>query len=207
METTVHRISAVGPDTVAVELSTPAGFTADPGQFVKLVFEIDGETTGRFYTISSSAISDTFELTIGFDPEAGGAVTDRLQALAVGDSLRFEGPFGQSTYTDGSQVLILAGGPGVGPAVAVAEVAHEAGAEVAVVYQAEVPVHADRLAALEAAGAAVWVDDAPLSVGIDAVSVSPDSSQVFVFGFADLVAEATAIEGVDPTSAKIENFG
>jgi cytochrome-b5 reductase len=207
METTVQRISSVGPDTVAVELSTPAGFTADPGQFVKLVFEIDGETTGRFYTISSPAISDSFELTIGFDPEAGGPVTDRLQALAVGDHLTFEGPFGQSTYTDASRVLILAGGPGVGPAVAVAEVAHAAGAEVAVVYQAAAPAHGDRLAALDAAGATVWVDDAPLSEGVDAVPVSPDSAQVFVFGFADLVAEATAIAGVDPSRAKIENFG
>ncbi|MDR9411434.1 MAG: FAD-binding oxidoreductase [Haloquadratum sp.] len=207
METTVHSITSVGPDTVAVELATPAGFDASPGQFVKLLFEIDGETVGRFYTISSSVITERFELTIGFDPEAGGAVTERLQALDEGAPLTFEGPFGNSTYEGASEVLILAGGPGVGPAVAIAEVALAGGAEVGVVYQTADPAHRERLDALAEAGAAVWIDAAPLSEGIATVSPSPGTAQVFVFGFADLVAEATAVDMIDPSTAKIENFG
>jgi ferredoxin-NADP reductase len=207
METTVISVTSVGPDTVAVELDSPAGFTASPGQFVKLLFEIDGETIGRFYTISSAAVDDRFELTIGFDPEAGGAVTDRLQAIAEGEQVTFDGPYGQSTYEGAERVLIIAGGPGVGPAVAVGEVARDAGAEVGVVYQTSAPAHTARLEALDAAGAGVWIDDAPLRDGLAAVSTPPESSQVFVFGFAELVEEATAIDGIDPATAKIENFG
>jgi ferredoxin-NADP reductase len=207
MQTTVRSVTSVGPDTVAVDLQTPGSFTAAPGQFVKLVFEIDGETMGRFYTISSPSTTDSFELTIGFDPEAGGAVTHRLQSLSEGDVLSFEGPFGQSTYDGEKRVLVLAGGPGIGPAVAIADVALAAGADVTVVYQTTAPVHQQRLDALEAAGATVWVDDAPLAAGVEAVDADATDAQVFVFGFADLVAEATAISGIDAATAKIENFG
>ena len=51
----------MGPDTIAVDLQTPPEFTAAPGQFVKLQFEIGGETMGRFYTISSPSTTDTFD--------------------------------------------------------------------------------------------------------------------------------------------------
>ena len=207
METTVRSITSVGPDTIAVDLRTPPDFTAAPGQFVKLLFEIDGETTGRFYTISSPSVTDSFELTIGFDPQAGGAVTERLQSLSEGDVLAFEGPFGQSTYEGEPQVVVLAGGPGIGPAVAIADVALAADADVTVIYQAPAPVHGQRLDAVEAAGASVWVGDAPLADAVAAVDADPTGAQVFVFGFADLVAEATAISGIDATTAKIENFG
>jgi cytochrome-b5 reductase len=207
MQTTVQSITSVGPDTIAVDLQTPPEFTAAPGQFVKLQFEIGGETMGRFYTISSPSTTDTFELTIGFDPEAGGAVTERLQSLNEDDVISFEGPFGQSTYEGEKRVLVLAGGPGIGPAVAIADVALAAGADVTLVYQATAPVHQQRLDALEVEGATVWVGDASLADGVAAVDADATDAQVFVFGFADLVAEATAISGIDATTAKIENFG
>ncbi len=46
-ETTVRAVRDVGPDTVAIDLDTPADFEGTPGQFVKLSTIIDGEQEAR----------------------------------------------------------------------------------------------------------------------------------------------------------------
>lgn len=105
--------------------------------------------------------------------------------------------------------MVLAGGPGVGPAVGIGERAMADGGAVAIVYRDDEPVHEERLSALSAAGATVLVVRDGLEDAV-ATALSDVDGQVFVYGFSDFLEEALdAIEaaGGDPDAAKTENFG
>jgi len=208
------RVTAVrdlGPDAVAIALESPPVFSAQPGQFVKLTFEVEGEEVSRFYTISSATVEETFELTIEIDPE--GELGPQLAAVAVGDDLLVSGPFGRDYYEGEPNVVVLAGGPGVGPAVGIAERAVADGGDAAVVYRGETPLQEDRLDAIAASGVfvAVLALGDPLADAVaDAYAAIEGEPQAFVYGFADFIDDATgAIEaaGGDAGNAKIENFG
>lgn len=212
IETTVAAVREVGPDAVAIDIETPSGFEAAPGQFVKLSAELDGETTGRFYTVSSPDTEAVFEITVGYDAEEAGAFSEYLQAIEAGDTVTITGPFGNDYYEGEPRAVIIAGGPGVGPAVAIAERALADGHDAAVVYVDDEPLHEDRLASLSAGGANVLVLNGAEQLG-DAVAdavTNGDGEQVFVYGFSSFLEDATAaIEaaGGDADAAKTENFG
>ena len=207
---TVAGVESVGPDTVAIEFETPDGFDAAPGQFVRLGATLDGERYRRFYTLSSPDVAGTFEVTVGIDDDEGGPFSEHLAALAFGDDLEMAGPFGSNHYEGEARVVVLAGGPGVGPAVAVAERALADGGEAAVVYRDGQPAHETRLDRLRQRGASVVVTDGAVGAAVaDAVTGDPDE-QVFVYGFQPFVDEAVgALEsaGADPDAAKVESFG
>ncbi|TKR24831.1 FAD-dependent oxidoreductase [Natronomonas salsuginis] len=212
IETTVTAIHDVGTNAVAIEITTPPGFSAVPGQFVKLSATIDDETVARFYTVSSRDTRNTFELTVSYDPEEGGEFSEYLLSLSSGDSITITGPFGDDYYEGEPRVVVLAGGPGIGPAVAIAERALADGHEAAVVYRDDDPIHEDRLATLAAGGADVFVlaDETDLTDAVADVLTNDDGEQVFIYGFADFLGDAeAAIEaaGGDPDAAKAENFG
>ncbi|ELZ58938.1 MULTISPECIES: FAD-dependent oxidoreductase [Haloferax] len=209
---TVAAARDVGPGTVAIEFETPDGFEAEPGQFVKLSAEVDGESYARFYTLSSPGVGDTFEVTVGIDPEEAGPFSQHLDSLAAGDDVEISGPFGQSYYDGESRVVVLAGGPGVGPAVGIAEAAVADGNEAAVVYLDDAPAHEERLSALRDDGASVVVtgDESDLADAVADALTGDEGEQLFVYGFADFVSRATdAVEaaGGDADAAKVENFG
>ena len=204
---TVAGVEEVGPDAIALRLETPADFAARPGQFVKLVTDVDGEEASRFYTISSPDVADTFELTIGIDPE--GDVSPHLRDLADGDEVTCSGPYGNAYYEDEPRVLVLAGGPGIGAAIGIAERAIADGGEAAIVYRDAEPIHDARLAAIED-DAFVRVLDADDPLEDALAEALTDDQQVFVYGFADFLDDAIgAIEaaGGHPDAAKVENFG
>ena len=201
----IRSIEAVGPDTVAVDLETPAGFDAQPGQFVKLTATVEGEHVTRFYTLSSPDVGETFELTIGIDPD--GTLGPWIEA-AAGEQVRIEGPYGTAYYEDEPASLILAGGPGIGPAVGIGERALADGNDVAIVYRDDDPVHEDRLDALVDQGVTVVVTADPVDAAVHEHHTGDE--QVFVYGFQAFVTEALeALEaaGGDPAAAKVENFG
>jgi len=207
---TVAAVRDVGPDAIAIDFESPAGFVAQPGQFVKLAAEIDGEEESRFYTISSPDVADTFEVTVEIDPD--GALGPHLDALEPGDTLTMAGPYGSDYYDGEPRAVVFAGGPGVGPAIGIARRAIEEGNAAAIVYQDDSPIHGDALAALDDDGVLVSV----LSTGEDmtdaaaAAITTDEGEQVFVYGFADFLESATAaIEAADgdPDDAKVENFG
>jgi 3-phenylpropionate/trans-cinnamate dioxygenase ferredoxin reductase subunit len=207
----VAAVDAIGPDSVAITFETPPEFGAAPGQFVKLSFEVDGDDVSRFYTISSPDVEGTFEITVEIDPE--GEVGPLLSELAAGDEVRVAGPFGDAYYEDEDSVVVLAGGPGVGPAVGIAERAVADGGRAAVVYRDDAPVHTDRLGVLMDDGVSVEIlapdeslDDT-VAAALDSVGTDP---QVFVYGFADFLDDATAALSAadyDADAAKVENFG
>jgi ferredoxin-NADP reductase len=208
MEATVAvaDVESVGPDTVAIEFETPEGFDAAPGQFVRLGATVDGETYRRFYTLSSPDVGETFEVTVGIDEEAGGPFSAHLAALAPGDEMEMAGPFGSNHYEGERRVVVLAGGPGVGPAVAVAERALADGGEAAVVYRDDQPAHGSRLDALRERGASVVVTDGPVGAAVAEAVTGAPGEQVFVYGFQPFVDEAVGALSA-PDAAKVESFG
>lgn len=230
---TVEATTDVGPDTVAVSLTAPPAFDAKPGQFVKLSATLDGESVSRFYTVSSPDTDGTFETTVGLDDgddedgEDGddgddekasddGAEDDDpdfaeyLVAREVGDEIDVSGPFGDQFYESEARAVVLAGGPGVGPAVAIAERALAAGNEAAVVYRSDAPAHTDRLDALHERGVSVTVTDGEIGAAVADAVRGADGERAFVYGFAEFVADAEAAlsaAGYDVDDAKVENFG
>ncbi|SDF82502.1 FAD-dependent oxidoreductase [Halorientalis regularis] len=206
----VAAVSSVGQNAVAIAFESPPDFAARPGQFVKLVAEVDGERESRFYTISSSDVADTFEVTVEIDPD--GALGPILAELDAGDTMTISGPYGNAYYEDEPRAVILAGGPGVGPAVGIARRALADGNEAAIVYRDDDPIHEDALDELAAEGITVHVLDADDDMGEATTDVltHDEGEQVFVYGFADFLdAATTAIDaaGGDPDGAKVENFG
>lgn len=204
---TVRAVRSVGPNAVALELATPAGFAALPGQFVLVRATVDGEEIARHYTLSSPTVGETFEVTVGIDPD--GDLSPWLADLNAGDELDVEGPFGDVDYDDDGDVVVFAGGPGVGPAIGIAERARERGHAAAVVYRDDAPIHEDRLATLSAGGADVTVlgDDASLDAAVARVV---NDGGIYVFGFREFVDDAlAAVEaaGGDPDAADVESFG
>jgi 3-phenylpropionate/trans-cinnamate dioxygenase ferredoxin reductase subunit len=204
----VTAVRSVGPDAVAIDIETPEDFAAQPGQFVKLTLEVDGEDQSRFYTISSPDVEGTFEMTVGIDPD--GDVAPHLADLEAGDSVRISGPFGSDYYEGEPRSVLLAGGPGIGPAIGIAERAVADGNEAAVVYRDDAPIHGERLDALRADGVLVHVLEGDADLTDAVAEATADGGQVFVYGFADFLDDAMAAleaAGVDTEDAKVENFG
>ncbi|WP_435184281.1 FAD-dependent oxidoreductase [Halobellus sp. EA9] len=207
---TVSAVRDVGPHTIALELESPEGFDAEPGQFVKLRGTVDGEDYARFYTLSSPDADATFEVTVGVDPDEAGPFSQYLLDLAAGDTLDISGPFGRSFYDGEPRAVVLAGGPGIGPAVGIAEAAVAGGNEAAIVYLTDAPAHEDRLDALEDAGVSIVVTDGDITDAVADAATGAEGEQIFVYGFADFVDDATAAleaASVDTDRAKFENFG
>jgi 3-phenylpropionate/trans-cinnamate dioxygenase ferredoxin reductase subunit len=206
-EVAVRSVEAVGTDTVALVLETPKGFDARPGQFVQVGATVEGEQITRHYTLSSPDSDETFETTVEVDPE--GSLSPSLADLEPGATVEVAGPFGDAYYEGEDSVVVLAGGPGVGPAVGIGERAHDEGGTVTVVYEDADPAHEERLKALADAGVTVAItddvsDESVLELLADA------QGQLFIYGFADFLDRAHAAldaANVDTDGAKSENFG
>ncbi len=206
-DVTIAAVEDVGSDAIVLRLETPPGFEAQPGQFVKLEMTVGEETASRFYTISSPDVDDTFDLTIGIDPD--GDVSPHLREFSAGDVVTLSGPYGNDYYEGEESVLLLAGGPGIGAAIGIAERAIADGGEAALVYRDGEPIHATRLEALRDDAMVIVIGtDEPLDEAVERALT--DGAQVFVYGFADFLDDAIgALEaaGGHPDAAKLENFG
>ncbi len=207
----VTSVQSVGPRTVAIEFASPDGFDARPGQFVKLSATLQGEEYSRFYTLSSPDADETFEVTVAVDPDEGGPFSEYLESLEVESTLELSGPFGKQFYEGESRAVVLAGGPGVGAAVGIAERALREGNQAAIVYQYDLsPVHRGRLGRLRGKGATVKTTDGPVAASVADVVTGDPGEEVYVYGFEPFVDEATAAleaAGFDPDAAKVESFG
>lgn len=220
-EVAVRSVETVGADTIALTLETPEGFDARPGQFVQVGATVDGvgegegedeseengEAVTRHYTLSSPDSEGVFEVTVEVDPE--GSLSPHLADLEPGATVEVAGPFGNAYYEGEESVVVLAGGPGVGPAVGIGERAHREGATVAVVYEDGDPAHEDRLTALAEAGATVVITDDVSDEEVLEV-LTDGYGQIFIYGFADFLDRANAAldaASVDAADAKTENFG
>lgn len=207
---TVENVQRIGPDGIAVELTAPEGFDAAPGQFINITAEVDGKEVSRVYTISSPDVHDTFEITVEVDPD--GTLSPWLADADTGTTVELSGPYGNAYYEGESEVLVLAGGPGIGPAIAIAERVTEEGGRPTVIYRDETPFHRDRLQELDTNGGSVRVLDSgdPLEDAISETYGGDPDQQVYVYGFDGFVTDAQAAiaaVGGEFGAAKVENFG
>lgn len=205
--TTVRDVREVGPQTIAIELESPTEFEAEPGQFVLIRAPVDGDVESGYYTLSSPVVDETFQVTAEYDDN--GTVGPWLSEREVDDEVEFEGPFGDITYTGEDDVVVMAGGPGIGPAVGIAERAIDTDAMANVIYQAETPAYEDRLQTLNDRGAQIEIisDSTDLANKLQAAD---SNATIYVFGFAAFVSEAQdalSAADIDPDSAHIESFG
>lgn len=211
-QATIASTRQVAPTMAAVEIETPPGFEALPGQFVRLGIRTDDADIEGFYTISSPDTTDTFEVTVDAGPENDLGRT--LAERETGDRVQVAGPFGDAAYAGGGDVVVLAGGPGIGAAIAICQRAVDGGHDAALVYRGHRSGVPSQVADLETAGVAVWVvdpagDPAELADAVGEALAGTDGS-LFVFGYAGFVGDAkTAIRlaGHDPSVASISSFG
>lgn len=209
-EVRVRNVSNVGPDTVALVIESPSGFNASPGQFVQIGDTVGGEKIVRHYSVSSPYNRNSFEVTVRVDP--GGDLTPKLASMEEGDKLEVAGPFGRKYYEGEKEVVVLAGGPGVGPAVGIGERAADEGGKVGIVYKDDKPSHEARLKRLVERGGVIKItEDCDFDDFKDSVSevLNKIPGQMFVYGFRNFVEKAIrAIEESDkkPGEAKIERF-
>ncbi|MFQ3294681.1 MAG: ferredoxin-NADP reductase [Natrialbaceae archaeon] len=202
---TVRTVREVGSQMIAIELESPPEFDADPGQFVKVEATKDGDTESGYYTLSSPTIDETFEITAKYD--SSGTVGPWLAEREAGDEISFTGPYGDIRYTGGHDVVVVASGPGIGPAVGIAERALDTGAEATVIYH-EASAYSDRLEQLDERGARIHYVSEYHEI-VDQFQ-SADSSATYVFGFAEFISsakDALAAAGIDSEVVHIENFG
>jgi len=202
----VDSVDQVGPKTVAITLEVPPSFDADPGQFVLVRASVDGTELARHYTISSPTVEETLEITVGIDPD--GDLSPWLASVDSGERIRIEGPFGEAAHERGDAVAI-AGGPGIGAAVAVAERALETDGSATVVYHPESdPAHRDRLQGIVERGGTVRVvgdEDALGAVIPDVIEDVP----VYVYGFrpfVESVRDVIAAADREPEDVSYEPF-
>lgn len=201
----ITGIEEVGEQTVAIELETPNDFEASPGQFILVRATIGGEDEKGYYTISSPDVAGTFEITVAVTPD--GTLGPWLADRSVGDEITVEGPYGTVRYTGADDAIVIAGGPGIGPAVGIGERAISSDHDVTILYGGDQPPHARRLDELERNGATVVTAE-----NLEKATRDIDFSDgtVFVFGFENFVerveTELSEI-GVDSDDVEIENFG
>ena len=205
-EVEIVDTETVGDDVIAVELETPPKFDAGPGQFVLVRASLDGETETSYYTLSAPTVEDTFEVTVAVDPD--GTIGPWLAEKEVGDSVEIDGPYGDIRYTGQEDALVLASGPGIGPAVGIGERAHEMGKNVAIVIDDADPPHQTRLKSLEDNGATVITSVAEGEV----MGIPETGSDVtaYLFGFQSFVEQARdslTASGFEREDLKIESFG
>jgi ferredoxin-NADP reductase len=203
-QVTVEAVESVGERTAALELRTPDGFDAAPGQFLLVRATVGGVEETGYYTLSSPDTDGRIEVTVEYVPE--GTLAPWLADRSPGDTLEIEGPFGDVRYTGGGSVVVLAEGPGIGPAVGIAERAREAGHDATVVFWGQDPPHRDRLDALENGSATVMVVGS-LEEATDTLAAAGDAT-VYVFGFESFVRDAkTVSEAVGVDGLRVESFG
>lgn len=116
-------------DVKSFFLRSPQGrtFSFEPGQFVTLELEIDGETMNRCYTISSSpARPHTLSITVKRVP--GGKVSNWLHDnLMPGAMIRVLGPAGEFTCARyaAPKYLFLSAGSGITPLMSMSRAYHD----------------------------------------------------------------------------------
>ena len=116
-----------------------------PGQYIGISVSIEGEEARRQYSLSAAANGANYRISV--KREAGGAVSNFLHdQVNVGDSIQLFPPSGEFVLKDGDKPLVLiSGGVGITPTLAMLTVALSTGRAVHFIHAARhVGVHAFR---------------------------------------------------------------
>ena len=133
-ELTVKRVSPEAAGAVAITFNIPEAererFAFEPGQFLTLRAQLNGQDIRRSYSISSpkSRLSKAGELEIGIRPVEGGLFSNWIHSsLKVGDTIQVMAPQGRFyvPLDPASQrhYLAVAGGSGITPILSIMKTA------------------------------------------------------------------------------------
>lgn len=208
--TSVRSVRSVGPDTHVASLETPVDFDCYPGQFVRLALTTGGERLEGYYTVSSAYVDSSLAVT--FDTGADSTFGRALATRQNGELVDIAGPFGDAYYEGGRDVVVLAGGPGLGAAVGVCRRATSEGHDATLVYRCDRPDCLTQLRQLRQTSVTVSVvntDSEPLTPAAREALERPATAG-YVYGYSAFVTAAT--ETVEDTDRAVEdlsvsNFG
>ncbi|MGW8391938.1 NO-inducible flavohemoprotein [Pseudoduganella sp. HUAS MS19] len=110
------------------------GFT--PGQYIGIRVVVDGEEQRRQYSLSAAPNGQTYQISV--KREEGGKVSGFLHAnLKEGDSVDLFPPTGAFTLAEGSRpIVLISGGVGITPTLAMLEQALGTGREIRFIHAA-----------------------------------------------------------------------
>jgi ferredoxin-NADP reductase len=232
----VARLAAARPETASARtlvLHVPGWPGHLPGQHVDVRLTApDGYHAQRSYSIASAAESERVELTVQRVPD--GEVSPYLtEVFAPGDPVELRGPVGGWFVwrpADAAPVLLVAGGSGIVPLMAMIKARAAAGGTAAfrLIYSARTPVdviYADEMRWVrDEAGVSVFVNYTrrapvgwPYPAGrLDAAALHahgwpPDAdARVYVCGptgFVEAAADLLVAQGYDTERIRTERFG
>jgi ferredoxin-NADP reductase len=189
----------------------------------------DGYTAQRSYSIASPADGDHLELLVQLVP--GGEVSPYLvEGFSIGDAVEIRGPIGGwfvwNPATSGEPVLLVGGGSGIAPLMAMIRARRAAGSRTPfrLVYSVRAPdqvIYADELLRQSADGLDVALVHTRLAppgstrpagrIGVEDLGRPPGSApDCFVCGptgFVESVADILVALGHDPARIRTERFG
>lgn len=127
----VKEIEQLTPDALAISFELPEGQRLDylAGQYITLSKWLNGQQQSRCYSLCSSPARG--QLKVGVKHLPGGSVSGSIhKQLHVGDELVVQGPGGDFVYPPKHQqrfdhLLLVAGGSGITPILAILESALE----------------------------------------------------------------------------------
>jgi len=125
----IHRLTPETPTIrrVVLALEDPHRVTAAPGQWIDLQVAIDGEPAVAGYSVTRAVTDERFlELAVRRSEHR---LSDHLHSdAAVGDRLLVSPPQGRCVYdpTRGEDAVLVAGGVGITPLIAMARALHDA---------------------------------------------------------------------------------
>ncbi len=129
----VRELRRETADATTLVLADPTGavVTWVPGQFLTLMVTIDGQVLRRAYSINSDV-----ELAVTSKRIPGGRVSTHLnEHIRVGDTIPVLGPSGEfKVPPDARELVLIAGGSGITPIMAIARAARKSGLRAALIY-------------------------------------------------------------------------
>lgn len=107
-----------------------------PGQYIGIYVTVDGKEQKRQYSLSAASNGETYQISV--KREAGGRVSNFLHdQVQVGDTIELFAPSGAFTLTPADRPLVLiSGGVGITPTLAMLAAALRAGREVHFIHAA-----------------------------------------------------------------------
>lgn len=129
---TIRAVRRETRDAVAISFDTPEeGFDWQPGQYLTLRADVNGQDLRRSYSIASLPGE---ALTVGVKQIDGGQFSTFCQGLTPGDTIQVMAPEGRFVPHGEKSLVLVAAGSGITPMVSIAGAALASGAEVTLVY-------------------------------------------------------------------------
>jgi glycine betaine catabolism B len=122
LETTVVASRKLTPETHAILLKKPAGFSFRPTQFTFLSLKVDGDWDVRPMSLATSPTRPNLEYAVR---TGDSQFKHAFASLRPGDTVGVQGPFGHFLLDEGRPAVLIAGGIGITPLKGMAEYASD----------------------------------------------------------------------------------